>query len=164
MEQTRLNKLLSRIVDIKPGEENLVVLLFACFFLITSPHTIIKALRYADLLSKMGPGGLPIAYLCAAVVTGLVVLFHSRIQSRISSQLMIIVSLIFFIITGLLLHLLLLTDYGMKSAFLTYLYLYLIIAGKRAKFKAFLAYSPRVAEKSIKKTKRKRHPSCVAFF
>ncbi len=122
MEQTRLNKLLSRIVDIKPGEEKLVVLLFACFFLITSPHTIIKALRYADLLWKMGPGGLPIAYLFAAVVTGLVVLFHSRIHSRISSQLMIIASLIFFIITGLLLHLLLLTDYGMRSIFLSYFY------------------------------------------
>ena len=122
MEQIRLNKLLSRIVDIKPGEEKLVVLLFVCFFLITSPHTIIKALRYADLLTKEGTKGLPIAYLCAAIVTGLVVLFHSRIHSRISSQLMIISSLIFFIITGLLLHLLLLTDYGMTSAFLSYFY------------------------------------------
>jgi ATP/ADP translocase len=122
MEQTRLNKLLSRIVNIKPGEEKLVVLLFVCFFLITSPHTIIKALRYADLLWKLGPGGLPIAYFCAAIVTGLVVLFHSRIRYRISNQLMIIASLIFFIITGFLIHLLLLSDYGMKSVFLSYFY------------------------------------------
>ena len=122
MEQTRLNKLLSRIVDIKPGEEKLVVLLFACFFLITSPHTIIKALRYADLLTKEGPKGLPVAYLCAAVVTGLVVFFYSRIHSRISSQLIIIASLIFFIITGLLLHLLFQKDFGRDSAFLSYFY------------------------------------------
>jgi AAA family ATP:ADP antiporter len=122
MEQIRLNKLLSRIVDLKPGEEKLVLLLFTCFFLITSPHTIIKALRYADLLSKEGVGGLPIAYLFAAVVTGLVVLFHSKIQFKISSQLMFIGSLIFFIITGLLLHLLLLSNYGLKSALPTYVY------------------------------------------
>jgi ATP/ADP translocase len=35
---------------------------------------------------------------------------------------MIIASLVFFIITGLLLHLLFLTDYGINSAFLSYIY------------------------------------------
>ena len=122
MAKNRLNKLLSHIVDLKPGEEKLVVLLFVCFFLITSPHTIIKALRYADLLTKMGTGGLPIAYLFAAVVTGLVVFFHSRMRFRISSQFMFTASLIFFIITGVLLHLLLLTNYGRGSIFLTYFF------------------------------------------
>ena len=72
MGKNYLYRILSRIVDIRPGEEKLVLLLFTCFFLITSPHTIIKALRYADLLRKMGVGGLPIAYLAAAVVTDFV--------------------------------------------------------------------------------------------
>jgi AAA family ATP:ADP antiporter len=122
MRKNRLNKLLSRIVDLRPGEEKLVLLLFACFFLLTSPHTIIKALRYADLLIKMGPGGLPYAYLAAAVVTGLVVIFHTRIHSKVSGQVMITASLGFFILTGMLLHLVLLTDYGTRSAMLSYLY------------------------------------------
>jgi AAA family ATP:ADP antiporter len=122
MGKNRLNRLLSRIVDLKPGEEKLVLLLFACFFLITSPHTIIKALRYADLLWKMGPGGLPIAYLAGAVVTGVVVIFHTRIHSKVSGQIMIIASLGFFIFTGIILHIVLLTDYGAVSAFLSYLY------------------------------------------
>jgi ATP/ADP translocase len=122
MGKNLLYRRLSRIVDIKPGEEKLVLLLFACFFLIASPHTIIKALRYADLLWKLGPGGLPIAYLAAAVVTGLVVIFHTRIHSKVSSQSKITASLIFFIITGVLLHLLLLTDYGANSNILSYLY------------------------------------------
>ncbi len=117
-----INRLLSRIVDLRPGEEKLVLLLFACFFLITSPHTIIKALRYADLLVKMGPGGLPYAYVAAAVVTGLVVVFHTRIHSKMSSQLMITASLGFFVITGILLHFILMTPYGAVSAILTYLY------------------------------------------
>jgi ATP/ADP translocase/HEAT repeat protein len=122
MGKNRLYKLLSRIIDIKPGEEKLAVLLFSCFFLITAPHTIIKALRYSDLLYKMGPGGLPIAYLCAAVVTGLVVLFYSRIHVRLSTQFMILASLVFFVVSGLILNFLLQTDYGRRSAFLSYFY------------------------------------------
>jgi len=122
MEKNRLNKLLSHIVNLKPGEEKLVVLLFVCFFLIGSPHTIIKALRYADLLSKIGTGGLPIAYLLAAIITGLVVLFHSRMHFRISRQLMITASLVFFIITGILLNFLLMTNYGRESVFLSYFF------------------------------------------
>ncbi|MEE9501934.1 MAG: hypothetical protein V3V48_07660, partial [Candidatus Aminicenantaceae bacterium] len=120
MGKSRLYKLLSRILDIKPGEETLVILLFSCFFLIIAPHTIIKALRYADLLHKMGAKGLPIAYLCAAVVTGLVVLLHSKIRVRFSSQLLMTSSLVFFVISGLMLHVLLQTDVGAQSAYLTY--------------------------------------------
>jgi AAA family ATP:ADP antiporter len=120
--RSALNKLLSRFVDLRPGEEKLVLLLFACFFLITCPHTIIKALRYADLLWKMGPGGLPYAYVAAAVVTGLVVVFHTRIHAKVSKKLMVTASLGFFVITGILLHLVLLTPYGAASAILSYLY------------------------------------------
>jgi AAA family ATP:ADP antiporter len=122
MKKSRFYKHLSRIVDIKPGEETLLVLLFSCFFLITAPHTIIKALRYADLLHKMGPKGLPIAYLCAAVVTGLVVVFHSKIRIRLSSQILMTYSLVFFGLSGLLLHVLLQTDFGTRSALLSYIY------------------------------------------
>jgi AAA family ATP:ADP antiporter len=122
MGKSRLYKLLSRILDIKPGEETLVILLFSCYFLIITPHTIIKTLRYADLLHKMGPKGLPIAYLCAAVVTGLVVWLHSKIRVRFSSQLLMTSSLVFFVISGLMLHVLLQTDVGAQSAYLTYVY------------------------------------------
>jgi AAA family ATP:ADP antiporter len=122
MAKGRLYKFLSRILDIKPGEETIVVLLFSCFFLIIAPHTIIKALRYADLLHKMGPKGLPIAYLCAAVVTGLVVVFHSKIRARLSSQFLMTSSLVFFVLSGLLLHVLLQTDFGRESDFLSYVY------------------------------------------
>jgi len=117
-----LNKLLSHIVNLKPGEEKYVVLLFVCFFLIACPHTIVKALRYADLLWRIGTGGLPIAYLSAAVASGLFVLLHSRLHHRVSTQLMITASLIFFIITGILLHFLLLTDYGRDSRNLSYFF------------------------------------------
>ena len=122
MGNNRLYNLLSRVVNIKPGEESLVVLLFSCFFLITAPHTIIKALRYADLLQKMGPEGLPFAYLSAAVVTGLVVLFHSKIHAQLSSQVLMTSSLAFFVLSGLVLHVVLQTDFGATSSFLSYFY------------------------------------------
>ena len=89
-------------MDVKPGEEKIALLIFTFFFLITAPHTIIKALRYTDLLIKVGSRGLPLAYLLAAVVTGFIVLLFSKMQSRISNQITIVCSLIFFIITGFL--------------------------------------------------------------
>jgi AAA family ATP:ADP antiporter len=89
-------------VDVKPGEEKIVLLIFAFFFLITAPHTIIKALRYTDLLDKVGSQGLPLAYLLAAIVTGFVVLFQSKMRTWMSNRISIIFSLIFFIVTGLL--------------------------------------------------------------
>jgi AAA family ATP:ADP antiporter len=122
MGKSRLYKLLSRIVNIKPGEETLVLLLFFCFFLITAPHTIIRALRYADLLHKKGSSGLPIAYLCAAVVAGLVVLIHLKIRARVSSQLLMTSSLVFFVLSGVLFHALLQTDFGTESSLLSYVY------------------------------------------
>ena len=120
MGNTRLYNLLSRVVHIKPGEETLVVLLFSCFFLITAPHTIIKALRYADLLQKRGSKGLPIAYLSAAIVAGLVVLFHSKIQARFSNQRLMLSSLAFFVLSGSVFSALLQMDLGRESALLSY--------------------------------------------
>lgn len=100
--KNHLYNIISRLADIQSGEETIAVLLFTFFFLITAPHTIIKALRYTDLLDKVGSQGLPLAYLLAAIVTGFVVMLHSKIQFRISNQTLIISALIFFVLTGLL--------------------------------------------------------------
>jgi ATP:ADP antiporter, AAA family len=111
-----------RLVGIKPGEEKLAFLLFSYFFLITTPHTIIKALRTTNLLVREGVGALPLAYLSAAVVTGLVVLYYARIQFKISIQSLIISNLVFFALSGLVLQLVLQTEYGRRSALLPYVY------------------------------------------
>ena len=98
----RTYKLLSRIMDIRPEEVSISVLLFTFFFLITAPHTIIKALRYADLLTNKGfQTGLPTAYFLTALVSGFVVYLHSKIQHRVSLQVLITASLAFFLLTGL---------------------------------------------------------------
>ena len=102
---SRFYKLLCRVVNIKPDEVRMALLLFIFFFLITAPHTIIKALRYADLLFEIGYQALPLAYLLAAVVTGLVVALFSKIQFKLPLQIVILSSLVFFIFSGLLFQL-----------------------------------------------------------
>ena len=154
MGKNRLNRLLSRIVDIKPGEETLAVLLFTCFFLITSPHTIFTAIRYADLLQKMGAGGLPLAYLCAAIMTGLVVLFQSKINVKLSSQVLIISSLSFFVISGLLFQVLFQMEFARTSIFLPYFYwvwasVFVIILMTHAWMIVSEVFNPREAKRLI---------------
>ena len=95
-------KILSRIVEIKPGEGIISIFFFLYFFLITAPYSIIKSLRNASYLDMRGAKELPIAYLLAAVLTGFIVAFHSKLQVKIPRHLLIISSLIFFVLTCLL--------------------------------------------------------------
>ena len=81
-------RILSRIVKIKPGELKISLLLFSYLFLVTAPYNIIKSIRNASLLDKLGSKYLPFAYLLTAVVIGFVVAFHSKIQVRISRYLL----------------------------------------------------------------------------
>lgn len=122
MNKDRTSKSLRRLVKIKPGERKLALLLFSYFFLIAAPHTIINALRTANFLVKEGVAWLPIAYLFAFVMTGLVVFLHSKIQWKTSIQALIIASLVFFAVSGILLQWVLQTDFGQRSAFLSYFY------------------------------------------
>jgi len=102
MLKNNLYNLLARIAKIKKGEETITLLLFSYFFFITAPYTIIKALRTSELLNAYGIKALPPAYLLTAILTGFVVVLHSKIQVRVSKQLLIISSLVFFILTGML--------------------------------------------------------------
>jgi ATP:ADP antiporter, AAA family len=111
-----------RFAGIKPGEGKLVFLLFVYFFLITTPHTIIKALRTTNLLVRVGVGALPLALLSAALLTALVVVLHSKIQFKVSLQFLIIATLLFFVVTGMILQLVLETEFGRRSGWLPYVY------------------------------------------
>jgi AAA family ATP:ADP antiporter len=102
MGKNHLHKILSRIADVKPGEGTISALLFCYFFLITAPYYIIKPLRNAFYLHTMGAKKLPQAYLLTAILMGFVVAFHSKIQEKISRQLLITYSLLFFILTSFL--------------------------------------------------------------
>jgi len=99
MAKSRLYRILSRIVDIRPGEEVIASLLFLYFFFIMFPYYIIKPIRDAKYL--IGPGSieLPRAYISAAIAVGIFVAFYSRLQVRVPRRVLIISSLVFFIVT-----------------------------------------------------------------
>jgi len=99
MPKSRLYRILSRIVDIRPGEEVIASLLFLYFFFIMFPYYIIKPFRDAKYL--IGPGSieLPRAYFSAAIAVGIFVAIYSRLQVKIPRRILIIGSLIFFIVT-----------------------------------------------------------------
>jgi AAA family ATP:ADP antiporter len=110
------------IAGIRRGEGKLAFLLFSYFFLITTPHTIIKALKTTNLLVRVGVGALPLAFLITALLTALIVVLHSKIQFKVSLKYLIIVTLFFFVVTGLILQLVLETEFGRRSGWLPYAY------------------------------------------
>ncbi len=102
MAKNLLNRILSRFVEIKPGEELIASLLFLYFFLIMFPYGIIKPVRDAQYLMELGSINLPIAYLSTAIIMGFVIHFYSKFQVRVKRRTLIILSLIFFTVTCLL--------------------------------------------------------------
>jgi len=101
MAANRLYKIFSRIVAIKPGEEIISLFLFSYFFLATASYSIIKSLRVASYLDTLGANRLPLAYLLTAILTGFAVALHSKLQVKTPRQVLIILSLVFFISTAI---------------------------------------------------------------
>lgn len=106
MEKNRLHSFLSHIVEIRHGEEIISLLLFFYFFLITAPFNIIKTIRDAEYLKKLGPQKLPYGY-ATAILVAIIVAFHSKLQIKIQRHFLISISLFFFILTCLFFWLLL---------------------------------------------------------
>lgn len=115
-------KVLGRIIEVKPDERKLAILVFSYFFLIAAPYTIINALRTSNYLVKEGVGWLPVAYLLAFAATGPIVFLQSRIQVRRSIQAWIIPSLVIFAASGLVLQWALQTGFGERSHVLNYVF------------------------------------------
>ncbi len=99
MAKNLLNRILSRFVEIKPGEELIASLLFLYFFLIMFPYGIIKPVRDAQYLLELGSIKLPFAYLSTAFIMGFFIHFYSKLQVKVKRRVLIISSLIFFTVT-----------------------------------------------------------------
>jgi AAA family ATP:ADP antiporter len=100
MAEGRLHRILSAVVKIKPGEARLALLLFWYFFLITAPFNIIKSLRDASYLEDLGPNFLPYAY-ASALLVGLAVSLHARLQAKLSRRGLLKSTLVFFVLLDL---------------------------------------------------------------
>ena len=101
MAKRRLFKLLSAVVKIKPGEERIALFFFLYFFLITAPFAIVKSIRDASYLEDLGAKSLPYAY-ATAILVGVAVSLHARLQARLRRRTLILSTLVFFIASGLI--------------------------------------------------------------
>lgn len=101
MAKRRLFKLLSAVVKIKPGEERIALFFFLYFFLITAPFAIVKSIRDASYLEDLGAKSLPYAY-ATAILVGVAVSLHARLQARLRRRTLILSTLVFFIASSLI--------------------------------------------------------------
>ncbi len=105
-----VKKFFSKLINIEPGKKILSVYLFLYFFLITSPFTIMKSVRNANFIDKLGKNNLPYAYLLTALIAGVVVILHARFQAKIPKKKLILYSLVFFAATNSVLFFLFFTN------------------------------------------------------
>lgn len=150
MSKSRLYRILSHIVEIKPGEELIAIFLFFYFFLITAPHTIIKSVRDARYLIDLTSIRLPVAYLLTAVLMGFVVAFHSKLQVRVQRSILIISSLIFFIVTCFIFGLLLIQGWTwVPLVFWIWANIFVIVLMTQFWFLVNDVFNPREAKRLI---------------
>ncbi len=152
MAKSRLYRILSRIIDIKPGEEIIASLLFIYFFLLMFPYYIIKPYRDARYIYEEGSEYLPFAYLWTAIVVGVVVALYSRLQARVSRPLLIILSLIFFSGTCFLsrqLFILPTTPSFMPLAFWVWANVFIVVLGTQFWILVNDIFNPREAKRLI---------------
>ena len=102
MKKDTSHKILSRIVDIRPEEVSLSLLLFFYFFMVTLTAYIILPIKKSLFLQTLKPDKLPYAYLLEALLIGFVVSLNSKLLHTMKRQFYISVSLIFFIINLIL--------------------------------------------------------------
>jgi AAA family ATP:ADP antiporter len=89
--------MLSRFVDIDPGEIFTAALMFLYFFLITCSTYIVKPVKISNFLESLNAERLPFAYLITAILIGFVVSLNTKLLYAVKRNVYISLSLMFFI-------------------------------------------------------------------
>lgn len=103
------------LVPIKRDEINQVALLFAYYFLIIASHIIVKSIRDALFIHRVGASKLPYVYIGIALIAGIVVQGYSRLARLTTRNRMIIGSNLFFVSNILVFWWLFRYDWGWLS-------------------------------------------------
>jgi AAA family ATP:ADP antiporter len=150
MGKKTLPNLLSRVMDIRPGEIKSGLLFFAFFFLITAPYIIIKSVRNAQYMIEEGSDRLPIAYLLTAILIGFVVALHSKLQEELPRRVLISISLIFFLVTCFAFGLLFIREIGWAPiAFWVWANVFIIVLSTQFWILVNDVFNPREAKRLI---------------
>jgi AAA family ATP:ADP antiporter len=97
MTKNTAHKMLSRFVDIDPGEIFTAALMFLYFFLITCSTYIVKPVKISNFLESLNAERLPFAYLITAILIGFVVSLNTKLLYAVKRNVYISLSLMFFI-------------------------------------------------------------------
>jgi len=81
-----LQAVLSRFVELRPGELRRTVLMFAYFFLVVASFYILKPVRNALFLDSLGAANLPYVYLGTTALIALSMPLYTRAAARLSAQ------------------------------------------------------------------------------
>jgi len=81
--------ILQKLVDIRSGEYRKTVLMFLYIFLLLLSFVIIKAVRDALFLVRLGPEQLPYIYILVAVIVGVVAWIHAKLSARLRLDVLI---------------------------------------------------------------------------
>jgi AAA family ATP:ADP antiporter len=98
MASSPVQKILSRLFDVRPGETSTSLLMFFYFFFITSSAYVIKPVKISLYLEWLKPKNLPYAYLLTALIIGFFVTLNSKLLQAMKRQLYISLTLLFFIL------------------------------------------------------------------
>jgi ATP/ADP translocase len=99
MENQRIHKFLTRLVDVQPEELMSSLFLFFYFFCVTAAVYIIKTVKISLFLEWLSFENLPFAYMLTALFIGFVVALNARLLYRMKREFYISISLIFFILS-----------------------------------------------------------------
>ena len=96
MDRARWKYKVRSLVDIKRDEIRQTFLMFAYNFLIIASYTIVKSVRDALFIHRVGAGKLPYVYIGIALIAGIVVQGYDRLAQRTKRSHFIIGSNLFF--------------------------------------------------------------------
>jgi ATP:ADP antiporter, AAA family len=92
----RLQRLLSRFADLRPGESRTALLLFLYFFLVTFPVYIVKPVKVSLFFIAFSARYLPFAYLLTAALIGFAVALNIRLMKRLPRPRYLAMTSLFF--------------------------------------------------------------------
>ncbi len=95
----RLQRLLSRFVDLRPGESRTALLLFLYFFLVTFPVYIVKPVKVSLFFISFSARSLPFAYLLTAALIGFAVSLNIRLMKKFPRPRYLAMTGTFFIVS-----------------------------------------------------------------
>lgn len=94
---TRLLVILRSLVDVRPGERLVALLMFLYLFLVIATFAIVKPVRSSLFLDQFGARNLPYVYLATALIAGGMVWIHSRLLDRFHIVTVQVLTHVFFI-------------------------------------------------------------------